>query len=189
MSSEWDEKLFQYFIRPPVKLFRTQLFEAGDLFDELFKPSVYCDEEAHVLTDTIAKDVVLCIKGNIDSHAKPNISWRNGILETGQPAVGSILLYSDKTKTTSKTNGATFYFHASNIYLLNVKNKSTEEKMNRGLKTVPFLPRKFVKVNDAWVPVLDDKLDRLGKLSYINFSMELIMEPTGEVAITDCSVQ
>lgn len=61
--------------------------------------------------------------------------------------------------------------------------------MNRGLTTVAFLPTKFFKVSDAGVPLLDDKLDRLGSLGHMHSTLERIMEPIEEVAINGCLVQ
>lgn len=41
---------FQYYVRALVDHIRTQLFESGDTFDELFNFSMDGDEEAHFLT-------------------------------------------------------------------------------------------------------------------------------------------
>lgn len=78
--------------------------------------------------------------------------------------IGFIGLYSDKTKTKFKKNGATFYTFY--IAILNMKKKSTEEIMNRELTAVEFLPTRFLRINDAGIPVIDDKIDRLLKLSH-----------------------
>lgn len=63
MMTERNGSLFQYYVRLPVELKSTQLFEAGDTFDDLFNPSAYNDEEAHVLTAVLGSQSVQVIKG------------------------------------------------------------------------------------------------------------------------------
>lgn len=47
--------------------------------------------------------------------------------------------------------------------------------MNKRLTTIAFLPTMFFMFNNAGLPVLDDKLDMIWKLSNISFALEQIM--------------
>lgn len=187
ISTKEGGAIFRYYARPPMELLMTQLFEAGNRFEELFKTSADSDEGANVLTAGLGNQAVPVINGNIESHEEPIIRWRDDMLKTGQSAVGSIELYSDKTKTKLNTNAVTFY--AFNIYLLKKNKKSTEQMMNKVLTPFVFIPTNFSRLHEAGVPVINDKLRRLGHLSRIHFAIGRIIEPGAKVEITCCPVK
>lgn len=61
--------------------------------------------------------------------------------------------------------------------------------MNMGITMVVILPTKFFSLIDTMVQVLDNMIERMAKLSYINYAKEQIMEPVVEVAFTGCQIK
>lgn len=144
-------------------------------------------DEADVIPSGLGKKAISVIKRKIENHPEPCVRWKDRILESVQYLVGFIGMNSDMIKTTMKKNRVAFY--AFHVYLLNMKRKSKLKFMSKGLKALDFLPKKLLRLNEVGIPVVNDKLHRLGKLSHFYYVIEQIMQPLAEVTFPGCLVK
>jgi len=173
---------FIYYTRDPVQLLKTEvsLVHKHNIISDPGQTS----KLPNAVTARLGKQAYPVVRELIEMSATSNVRWHEPDVDGEQSVVAFLQLYSDKSKTTLKMSGLTFYpFH---VNIMNFTEPMQNMMINHGHTILAFLPVEFMTLSCGG-DLVDAYIDRVSKLKAIHHVINQVMKPLSDVAVAGIS--
>lgn len=173
-----DGLIFDYYTKTPLNVISGQI--------SIVKRMAILDEPGKVkdvvnpVNAFLGKESVDVIRQLVESHSSSDVRWMSDV-EDGETSIATFLqLYSDKSKTSMKVNGLTFY--PLHVKVMNVIEEWGKYFVENSKTVLAYLPVHYYKrdVDDNIVPDLE--MPRIAKFKAAHHAIEAVMKPAADIA-------
>ena len=172
------QSAFIYYSKDPVELLNTQvsLVNRADFTCHPGEGS----KLPNAVSAGLGQEVYPVVRDLIEMSSTEHVRWHEPYVDGEQSVVAFLQLYSDKSKTTMKMSGITFYpFH---LNIMNFSEPMQSLMKNNGHTILAFLPVEFTNVNSLSGSV-DAYIDQVSKLKTIHQVICDVMKPLSDAAV------
>ena len=166
------ESLCTYYCRDPIQVIKKQLSMVE--YADFRRDPQNRSGEPNAVYSGLGQQAYHVVRDMIELSEEADVRWYEEEVDGQQSAIAFLKLYSDKSKTTMKVSGLTFY--PLHVNIMNLSESTQNMLCSHGHTLVAFLPVEFKHVLSL-IEAEHISLSRLDRMKNVHYVIGEIMKP------------